>query len=115
MLKIVIKVIHYYLIPLKKNRLFRPFSIYIYSFVWLDLPRNIATILGISAPGGSSGPASTSKTFHSGTSLSRAATTAPADPPIDQKIEKYEINKQLLKKSILRITENYFYYQSYLI
>ena len=38
-------------------------------------------MLGISAPGGSSGPASSSRTFHSGRSLSLDATTAPAVPP----------------------------------
>lgn len=48
------------------------------------LPRNIATMLGISVPGGSSGPASSSKTFHSGISLSLDATTEPAVPPTDQ-------------------------------
>ena len=47
-----------------------------------NLPRNIPTILGILVPGGSSGPASRSKTFHSGISLNLEATTEPADPPI---------------------------------
>lgn len=45
------------------------------------IPKNIATILGALAPGGSSGPASRSSTFHSGISLSREATTAPPAPP----------------------------------
>lgn len=44
-------------------------------------PKNIPTILGMLVPGGSSGPASRSKTFHSGISLNLEATTEPADPP----------------------------------
>lgn len=47
----------------------------------LHLPRNMATMLGTSVPGGSSGPASSNKTFHSLCSLSLDATTEPAVPP----------------------------------
>lgn len=55
------------------------------SKVCRDVPRNMATMLGRSVPGGSSGPASSNKTFHSGCSLSLDATTEPAVPPKKEK------------------------------
>lgn len=41
-------------------------------------------MLGTVVPGGSSGPASISNTFHLDSSLSRDATTDPAEPPINR-------------------------------
>ncbi|PBC26581.1 Titin [Apis cerana cerana] len=52
----------------------------------------MATMLGTSVPGGSSGPASSNKTFHSRCSLSLDATTEPAVPP--------EKGKRVSKRSL---------------
>ena len=71
-----------------------------------NLPRNIPTILGTSAPGGSSGPASSNKTFHSGMSLSLDATTAPADPPnseatkVIKVLSLYSANRLRFEKNV---------------
>lgn len=60
----------------------------------------MATMLGTSVPGGSSGPASSNKTFHSRCSLSLDATTEPAVPP-ETSVETIELfrNRNRMKST----------------